>query len=138
SPVLAPALADAAAQFAALVYPGFVSATGLARLPDLARYLRAIGRRLEGAAGGPRPGAAPRAGRHRGAGAPPPARAEPPPAPPAVEQLPPARRADSDVHAVRWMIEELRVSLFAQMLGTSGPVSEKRIQAALARLADAR
>jgi len=35
------------------------------------------------------------------------------------------------------MIEELRVSLFAQVLGTSGPVSEKRIQAALARLADA-
>ena len=55
----------------------------------------------------------------------------------AVEQLPPARRTGSDVRAVRWMIEELRVSLFAQVLGTSGPVSEKRIQAALARLADA-
>ena len=41
----------------------------------------------------------------------------------------------SDVQAVRWMIEELRVSLFAQVLGTSGPVSEKRIQAVLARLA---
>ena len=38
----------------------------------------------------------------------------------------------------RWMIEELRVSLFAQMLGTSGPISEKRIQAALDRLADSR
>jgi hypothetical protein len=35
------------------------------------------------------------------------------------------------------MIEELRVSLFAQVLGTSGPVSEQRIQATLARLADA-
>jgi len=55
----------------------------------------------------------------------------------AVEQLPPARRSDSDVRAVRWMIEELRVSLFAQVLGASGPVSEKRIQAALARLANA-
>ena len=54
----------------------------------------------------------------------------------AVEQLPPARCADGDVQAVRWMIEELRVSLFAQVLGTSGPVSEKRIQAALDRLAD--
>jgi ATP-dependent helicase HrpA len=32
------------------------------------------------------------------------------------------------------MIEELRVSLFAQLLGTSGPVSEKRIHAALDRL----
>ena len=35
------------------------------------------------------------------------------------------------------MIEELRVSLFAQVLGTSGPVSEKRILTALDRLADA-
>ena len=33
------------------------------------------------------------------------------------------------------MIEELRVSLFAQTLGTPGPVSEKRIQAALDQLA---
>jgi ATP-dependent helicase HrpA len=36
------------------------------------------------------------------------------------------------------MIEELRVSLFAQLLGTSGPVSEKRIHAALDRLTSAR
>jgi len=32
----------------------------------------------------------------------------------------------------------LRVSLFAQVLGTSGPVSEKRAYAAIGRLADAR
>ena len=49
----------------------------------------------------------------------------------AVEQLGPDRRSGADVQAVRWMIEELRVSLFAQMLGTAGPVSEKRILAAL-------
>ena len=35
---------------------------------------------------------------------------------------------------VRWMLEELRVSLFAQTLGTLGPVSENRILAALDRL----
>jgi len=35
---------------------------------------------------------------------------------------------------VRWMIEELRVSLFAQALGTPAPVSERRIQAALDQL----
>jgi ATP-dependent helicase HrpA len=52
----------------------------------------------------------------------------------AVADLPPPRRQDADVRAVRWMIEELRVSLFAQMLGTSGPISEKRIQAALGAL----
>jgi ATP-dependent helicase HrpA len=33
------------------------------------------------------------------------------------------------------MIEELRVSLFAQTLGTSGPVSEKRVRAAIAAVA---
>jgi len=38
------------------------------------------------------------------------------------------------VQAVGWMIEELRASLFAQVLGTSDPVSEKRIQAALSQL----
>ena len=36
-----------------------------------------------------------------------------------------------DVQAVRWMIEELRVSLFAQQLGTPAPVSEKRIYRAM-------
>jgi ATP-dependent helicase HrpA len=32
---------------------------------------------------------------------------------------------------IRWMIEELRVSLFAQALGTAYPVSEQRIHRAL-------
>ena len=32
---------------------------------------------------------------------------------------------------VRWMIEELRVSFFAQQLGTAYPVSEKRIHKVL-------
>jgi len=128
SPVLAAALADAQAQFAALIYPGFISEAGLRRLPDLARYLRAISRRLESAAEDPRRDAERTAAVRRVTAA----YAE------AVERLPPPRRADNDAQAVRWMIEELRVSLFAQVLGTAGPVSEKRIQAALARLADAR
>jgi ATP-dependent helicase HrpA len=38
------------------------------------------------------------------------------------------------VTEVRWMLEELRVSLFAQTLGTLTPVSETRILAALSRL----
>jgi ATP-dependent helicase HrpA len=38
----------------------------------------------------------------------------------------PARAAE--LAEVRWLIEELRVSLFAQQLGTDGPVSEKRIR----------
>ena len=45
--------------------------------------------------------------------------------------LPPARRGTDAVRRVRWMVEELRVSLFAQALGTPYPVSEQRIYRAL-------
>ncbi len=51
-----------------------------------------------------------------------------------LADLPPARRGDPDVREVRWMIEELRVSLFAQTLGTAGPVSQRRIERALDEL----
>jgi ATP-dependent helicase HrpA len=124
SPVLAPAVADARAQFDALIYPRFISDTGLPRLPGLVRYLRAISRRLDIAAQDPARDAERTAtvvrvcGDYRQA----------------VAKLPPARRQGADVQAVRWMIEELRVSLFAQMLGAAGPVSEKRIRAALSAL----
>ena len=128
SPVLARAAADAQAQFEALIHPGFVSETGLARLPDLARYLRAISRRLDTAAQDPARDAERAAAVARVTDA----------YSRAVAELPPARRQDAGVQAVRWMIEELRVSLFAQVLGTSGPISEKRIQAALSRLAGPR
>jgi ATP-dependent helicase HrpA len=47
--------------------------------------------------------------------------------------LPPGSRAG--LSDVRWMIEELRVSLWAQSLGTKGPVSEERVWRALDRLA---
>jgi ATP-dependent helicase HrpA len=125
SPPLAAAFDDARAQFAALIYPGFVSETGLGRLPDLVRYLRAITRRLDTMAEDPRRDADRMATVHRVTAA----------HEQAVGQLPPARRRGADVRAVRWMIEELRVSLFAQILGTPAPVSEKRINTALDRLA---
>jgi ATP-dependent helicase HrpA len=48
--------------------------------------------------------------------------------------LPPERRDDPDVLDVRWTLEELRVSFFAQVLGTAGPVSEPRVRKALAAL----
>jgi ATP-dependent helicase HrpA len=128
SPPLAPAFADARAQFAALIHPAFVSETGLPRLPDLVRYLRAISRRLDTLASGPGRDAERTAVVHRVTDA----------YQRAVAELPPGRRSGADVRAVRWMIEELRVSLFAQVLGTPVPVSEKRILAALDRLTDAR
>ena len=49
-----------------------------------------------------------------------------------LESLPAARRGAAEVTDIGWMVEELRVSLFAQALGTSGPVSEKRVRAAIA------
>jgi len=127
-PALAAALADARGQFAALIYPQFVSETGLRRLPDLVRYLRAISRRLDTAAADPARDAERMAVVREATEA----------YQQTVADLPAARRSGQDVQAVRWMIEELRVSLFAQLLGTSGPVSEKRIHAALDRLMDAR
>jgi ATP-dependent helicase HrpA len=42
-----PAVADMRAQLRGLIYPGFVTATGYRWLPQLARYLRGIERRLD-------------------------------------------------------------------------------------------
>ncbi len=122
--VIQPAVADMRAQLSGLIYPGFIAATGYRRLPQLTRYLRGIERRLDKLPENPARDAANMAVARR------------------VEQayrqtladVPPARRGDPDVTEVRWMLEELRVSLFAQTLGTLAPVSENRILAALGRL----
>ena len=47
----------------------------------------------------------------------------------------PDAERDTALDAIRWMIEEYRVSLFAQHLGTDGPISDKRIRTALAAIA---
>jgi ATP-dependent helicase HrpA len=123
-PALEPALADVRAQFGRLIYPGFVSATGARRVPDLVRYLRAMVRRLDKLAGEQVRDAERMAAVHRTARA----------YEARLQELPPEARFRPDVQAVRWLIEELRVSLFAQILGTPVPVSEKRILAAIAAL----
>ena len=51
-----------------------------------------------------------------------------------VDPLLPARREDEDVKEIRWMIEELRVSYFAQQLGTPYPISDKRILQAMEQI----
>jgi ATP-dependent helicase HrpA len=127
SPAVAAAFEDARAQFAGLIYPGFVSEAGLRHLPDLVRYLRAISRRLDTVAEDPGRDAERAAAVRRVTEA----------YRQTVAELPAGRRNGADVRAVRWMIEELRVSLFAQVLGTPGPVSEKRIRTALDRLIEA-
>jgi ATP-dependent helicase HrpA len=109
------------AQFAALIYPGFIAATGVPRLPDLVRYLRAIVRRLDRLAGDHARDAERMAIVQRSAAA----------HQSLLRELRPEARTRADVQAIRWQIEELRVSLFAQVLGTPVPVSEKRILAAI-------
>ncbi|MEY9845313.1 ATP-dependent helicase HrpA [Streptacidiphilus sp. BW17] len=118
-------LTDIRAQLKELVHPGFVAETGLRRLPDLQRYLKAVERRLVKLPEDPirdrdRTGAVIRMQD---------AYAE------LRDQLPPERRDEEGVLQIRWMIEELRVSLWAQPLGTPYSISEQRILRAIDALA---
>ncbi len=121
NPALGPAMADMSEQFAGLIHCGFISETGAARLPDLVRYLRAMVRRLDKLPGEQGRDTERMAAVHRVSAE---YRA-------ALAELSPGARLGEDAVAVRWMIEELRVNLFAQVLGTPYPVSEKRIRAAI-------
>ncbi|MGY4765956.1 ATP-dependent RNA helicase HrpA [Kribbella sp. CWNU-51] len=122
SPALLAALSDVRGQLEALVHPGFITETGAKRLPDLVRYLRGMEQRLD------KIGA--NAMRDRSGMA-------------IVQNLtgeyqkhlravPTGKYPSPELLEVRWMLEELRISLFAQTLGTPYPVSEKRIRKALA------
>ena len=118
------ALGDMRAQLAGLVPAGFVSATGLERLRHLPRYLEAISARVRKLVDNP--------GRDRQA----------------MNQLEPAigafeaagghipidPEADPRLVRVRWMLEELRVGLFAQELRTAETVSPQRVAKALAEM----
>ncbi|MEI2264409.1 ATP-dependent RNA helicase HrpA [Erwinia sp. CGal63] len=118
---MALALSDIKAQMNGLVYRGFVTGNGWKKLGDTLRYLQAIERRLEKLPVDPHSDRARMVKVDK------------------IQQawqtwfnkLPPVRRDDEDVKEIRWMIEELRVSYFAQQLGTPYPVSEKRIQQAM-------
>ncbi|UTN94477.1 ATP-dependent RNA helicase HrpA [Serratia plymuthica] len=114
---LALALSDIKTQLGGLIYRGFVTNNGWKRLPDTLRYLQAIERRLEKLAIDPHRDRAQmlRVDQVQQAWQ------------QWLNKLPPKRRQDDEVKEVRWMIEELRVSLFAQQLGTPYPISDKRI-----------
>ena len=104
---------DMTVQLRALVRPGFVSGTGAARLPDLVRYLRGTGRRLDKLPQDPV--------RDRGAML-------------RVHDVLTewaALPAGPGKAEIRWMIEELRLSLFAPDIRTRYPVSEKRLYRAI-------
>ena len=115
-----PSVADMRGQLSGLIYPGFVTATGYRRLPHLTRYLQGMQRRLDKLPENPARDAANMAIAQRVEQA----------YQQAVADLP----GDADASEARWMLEELRVSLFAQTLGTQGPVSENRVLAVLDRL----
>ncbi|MFN8080859.1 MAG: ATP-dependent RNA helicase HrpA [Kineosporiaceae bacterium] len=118
---LLPMLTDVRDQTKALIHNGFVAEVGWARLPDLVRYLRGIAHRLAKA---PENVNADRGRMDR-------ARAMQDEYAAVLDELPPARRNDEDVRAVRWMLEEFRLSLFAQNVGTAYPISEQRLLKAL-------
>jgi ATP-dependent helicase HrpA len=119
---LQPARADVARQLERLVHPGFAAAAGAARLSDIERYLRAAARRLERLPDAPAPDRDRMNAVHELEAAY--ARR--------LAELPPGRPVPLELAEVKWMLEELRVSHFAQHLGTRGPVSAKRIRAVLA------
>ncbi|SDG34788.1 ATP-dependent helicase HrpA [Sinosporangium album] len=125
APRVADAVADVRDQLSHLVFDGFVTETGYRRLPDLHRYLRAVERRLDKLPDDPFRDGQWMATVHRVEDD----------YHELLERLPPARREAEDVAEVRWMIEELRVSFFAQAIGTPAPVSEKRIRKAMDRFA---
>jgi len=116
--------ADVRAQRAALVYPGFFSATPWTQLTHLPRYLQALDKRLAKAAADPARDAkhaqtvAALWDRYR-------ARAE-------ANRT--AQRVEPALEGFRWLVEELKVSLFAQELRTPFPVSYKRLEKAWAEL----
>src|SRR5690625_4202840 len=121
------AITDIRDQLARLLAPGFVAAAGRTRLADLTRYLAAIRRRLEQLPHGIT------ADRQRMAQV----HAVQDAYDELLAALPATRRAAADVRDIGWQIEELRVSLWAQQLGTPRPVSEKRIYRAIDATAEA-
>ena len=52
-----------------------------------------------------------------------------------LDETPPERRRRAE--ALRWMVEEFRVSVFAQELGTAGRVSAARLERAIEEVAKA-
>ncbi|MGF1690003.1 ATP-dependent RNA helicase HrpA [Photobacterium kagoshimensis] len=115
------ALSDIKAQIDGLIFKGFATECGWKRLPDILRYMRAIERRMEKL-----------------------------PIDPnkdrvhilkidsvvsdykeLLNKIPKGQPVPDQVKEIRWMIEELRVSYFAQQLGTPYPVSDKRVRNAI-------
>ncbi|MGW0600542.1 ATP-dependent RNA helicase HrpA [Streptomyces sp. NPDC002776] len=125
SPALLANLTDVRKQLDGLVKPGFVTAAGIRRLPDLMRYLVAVDRRLQQMPANAQRDTTRMEKVHEMQDE----------YAWLLEQMPRGRPVPEQVLDVRWMIEELRVSYFAHALGTAYPVSDKRIVRAIDALA---
>ena len=116
-------LTDMREQLSDLIYPGFVSATGSAELRRMPAYLRGITHRVSKL--GENLGrdrvwmteVQSATERYRAAGG----------------ELPLPADAPGRIRHARWLLEELRISLFAQHLGTAESVSLQRIVKVLAQ-----
>jgi len=117
---LQPSVDDANLHLGRLVRPGFVFHTGLRQLPEIERYVRSIDHRLDNLAGGVE-----RDRRRIAEVAPLEARYA------ALLDRLPASEVTSEVAAVAWQLEELRVSVFAQPLGAKGQPSPTKLARSL-------
>ncbi|MGK5111103.1 ATP-dependent RNA helicase HrpA [Geodermatophilus sp. CPCC 205506] len=115
------AIADLRRQMGGLLHRGFVAAAGRRRLPDLVRYLKAMAYRLEKL-----PANAVRDELWMAQVAAVTAEYEQ-----LRGQVPSTGAPDDPVARVRWMVEELRVGLFAQAIGTPRAISEQRVYKAI-------
>ncbi|HEX9999239.1 MAG TPA: ATP-dependent RNA helicase HrpA [Actinoplanes sp.] len=119
-PSLIPALADVRQQLKGLVHAGFVTETGWRQLHHLPRYLRGIVHRLDRLGGNLARDRQLMAQIHE-------IESE-------YRELRAELPAGEELREIRWMIEELRINLFAQALGTAYPISDKRIFKAMDQL----
>jgi ATP-dependent helicase HrpA len=115
------ALGDVRGQLSGLVFPGFISATGLPRLAHVPRYLAGALERVQTLPDNPGRDRQRQTEYERAAAL----YAE------AGGSIPPSADAPPGLVHARWLLEELRVSLFAQRLGTAEPVSPQRLAKAL-------
>ena len=115
---------DVRHQLDRLIYPGFLTGLGVDRLADLRRYVQAIEWRLAQVIENPR-------------------RDQEiitivRPLENEFDQLAAVVPWSLELEETMWMLQELRVSLFAQSIGAKGATSPKRIRRALAAIADPR
>ncbi|MEW6982855.1 ATP-dependent RNA helicase HrpA [Colwelliaceae bacterium 6471] len=109
--------ADIKSQLDSLIFKGFVTASGLQRLDDINRYLQAIMRRLEKLPIDPNQDRLKMLEVEKVSQA----------YQTAINKQPKGKLVCDELLETQWMIEELKVSLFAQTLKTAYPISVKRV-----------